>query len=619
MKRVTPVPCEANPSDEAPPESARRSSYVRELRRRPAPDLNVTRFGANDTDVTQAARHIVASLVEAGVDTFFGIPGGPVSPVFDAILNTPGARLVESRPESAAAFEAPGVYRATGRGPAVGAPAGPGATNVVTGVASAYFEQVPMLLICGDVPWASGGARLLQTCGPEGLDIEHMFASITRATVRVAHARSAATQALAALDAAIDIEKPGPALLIVPLDCGSAQAPATRTERAQIVRSAVPSREVVLEACELLAYAERPLIVLGAGCRPYARQLRRLVDLFDVPFVTTPRAKGLVSELHPRSLRHGGLAASYWARRYTAAGVDVALALGTDLDDCSIGPTRYIAPGGCLVHVDRDPNVFHRNLPAQIGVVADVGAFIDAMCDVVAEHGLHNGRATVLVRELRASGSPFEVADFASDDAPTLRPHRAVADLEHAAGEGARFVTDIGEHMLFALHYLTAKDPDAFNIQLGFGSMGSGICSAIGLALGDPSRRVVCICGDGGMQMAGMEVLVALKNQLPIVFAVFNDARYNMVYHGYRFVFGREAPWDSPFIDFAMWAKSMGIVGLRINHPGELTAARLDRLMPSAGPVILDMRIDRDVRLTGAGRNEALQQMSVAEPTTGTD
>jgi acetolactate synthase-1/2/3 large subunit len=556
--------------------------------------------------------HIVAALVEAGSDTFFGIPGGPVAPMFDAILQTGGARLVRSKHEAAAAFEAAGYYRATGRVPVVVVTSGPGATNVLTGVASAHFERVPMVVLCGDVAWAAEGKVLLQNSGPEGLDVEHMFAKITRAAVRVAHARSAATQALAALDAATDPGRPGPALLVVPIQCGTERVVAVRTERSVVARRAEPSRSVVAEVCQMLAEAERPLVVVGAGCRPHVRALRRMLDAFDIPFVTTPRAKGLVSERHPRSLRHGGLAASYWARRYTSLGVDVALVLGTDLDDCSVGPTPYVAPGGRLVHVDTDQTVFHRNLPADIGVTADVGAFIEIMSDVVEQEGCRHGRGTTLVREVRAAASAFEHPRFAEDDAPTLRPDRAIADLARAAGPGARFVTDIGEHMLFALHYFTAEGPDAFTIQLGLGSMGSGICSAIGLALGDPSRRVVCVCGDGGMQMAGMEALVAVREKLPVVFAVFNDARYNMVHHGFRTTFGREAQWDSPWIDFAMWARSMGIAGLRVNHPGELTAERLDRLTAEGGPLILDMRIDPEVRLKGAGRVESLQQMSAS-------
>jgi acetolactate synthase I/II/III large subunit len=558
----------------------------------------------------EAARHIVEALVEAGCGTFFGIPGGPVVPMFDAILQTPGARLIQSRHETAAAFEAAGYHRATGRVPVVVVTAGPGATNALTGVASAHFEGVPMIVLCGDVAWAAEGKVLLQNGGPDGLDVEHLFSKITRATVRVTCARSAATQALAALDAAIDPARPGPALLVVPIQCASERTAAARTERAVASRRAEPPRRVVAEVCAMLAQARRPLLVVGGACRPHASALRRMLDMFHVPFVTTPRAKGLVSEAHPRSLRHGGLAASYWARRYTAEGVDVALVLGTDLDDCSVGPTPYIAAGGRLVHVDTDSTVFHRNLVTHIAVTADVGAFIDAISRVVVEDGYRVAHGTDLVRDVRAATSPFENPGFEADDTPALRPDRAIADLVRAAGPGARFVTDIGEHMLFALHYLIADGPDAFAIQLGLGSMGSGICSAIGLALGDPSRRVVCICGDGGMQMTGMEALVASRERLPVVFAVFNDARYNMVHHGFRTLFGREADWDTPWVDFTLWARSLGIEGLRIDHPGELTAQSLDRLAAGGGPIVLDMRIDPEVRLKGAGRVESLQQMS---------
>ncbi len=590
----------------------RRDSYIRELSLEdPDPISGLVPAGVPTPETSpSAAALLIDALVRAGVDTFFGIPGGPVSPVFAAIVEHPDARLVESRQESSAAFAAAGYHRASGRVPAVVVTAGPGATNAVTGIVSAHLERVPMLIICGDVAWAAAGGKLLQDCGPEGIGIEGMLAGVTRATVRVAHARSAVSQGLAALRAATDPVRPGPALLVVPIDRGAADGTPVRVEQGSPRRVDLPARAIVEEASAWLAQAERPLIVLGAGCRPHAAAVRRLVDALDIPFVTTPQAKGVVSELHPRSLRTGGLAASHWARRYTAAGVDVALVLGSDLDDCSVGPTPYLAPGGRLVHVDVDPSVFGRNIPCAMGVVADVGAFADAMLDVVPSQGLHNGRCAAVVRELRKT-SPFDVPAFAADDRSPVAPHRVVADLQNAAGPGARFVTDIGEHMLFALHYLTARDPGAFDIHLALGSMASGIAGAVGLALGDRSRRVVCICGDGGMQMAGMEILTAMRERLPIVFAVFNDARYNMVYHGFKQVFGRDVPWDSPWVDFAAWAHAMGLPGVRITEPGQIDATMLDRLTATGLPVVLDVRIDRDVRIRGGGRNEALQHMSM--------
>ncbi|MEI9942289.1 MAG: thiamine pyrophosphate-binding protein [Pseudomonadota bacterium] len=563
-----------------------------------------------------AAYRLVRALVAAGVDTFFGIPGGPVSPVFDAILNTEGARLIESRHETSAAFAAADYYRASGCVPAVVVTAGPGATNAVTGVVSAHLERVPLLLICGDVAWAAEGGRLLQDSGPEGIGIEKMLGHVTRATIRVTQAKTATAQGLAALNAAKNPANPGPALLVLPIQLGRGAVPLSLVEAPTVQFVARASAHAVQQTAHWLAAAERPLLVIGAGCRAHASTIRKLVDAFDIPFVTTPQAKGLVSELHPRSLRHGGLAASLWAREYIGRGVDAALVLGTDLDDCSIGPTRYIAEGGRLVHVDLNAAVIGRNLPTALGVVADLGAFAEDLQACVVSEALRHGKSQAVMRELRHR-SPCEHANFATDSSPRITPQRAIADLQAAAPENTAFITDIGEHMLFALHYLTARSPDSFAIHLGLGSMGSGISGAIGLALADPERPVVCVCGDGGMQMVGMEALVALKYRLPIVFAVFNDARYNMVYHGYRQVFGREAEWESPWTDFAAWARSMGMAGLRVNHPGEITVEQLARLRATRVPVVLDIRIDRDVKLTGGGRNEALQHMSMPNKGTG--
>jgi acetolactate synthase-1/2/3 large subunit len=622
----------ATSSDDSQQEQAP-ESYIGELRPKRSPlvqraesvvqlaELAVQRADGREPAValetdSSAAHRLVRALVHAGVETFFGIPGGPVSPVFDAILGTPGARLIESRHETSAAFAAADYYRASGRVPAVVVTAGPGATNVVTGIVSAHLERIPMLLICGDVAWAAGGGRLLQDSGPEGIAVEKLLANVTRATVRVAQAKTAMAQGLAALGAAKNPANPGPALLVLPIQFGRAAAPLSVVEAPACDFAPRAPGHVVEQTAHWLANAERPLLVIGAGCRVHADTLRRLVDAFGIPFVTTPQAKGIVSELHPRSLRHGGLAASLWARQYTASGVDVALVLGSDLDDCAIGPTRYVGDGGRLVHVDLNAAVFGRNLPTELGVVADVGAFAQDLQAFIAREGLSHAATRATLRELRKR-SPFEHEDFASDDRARITPQRALADLQAASPADTAFITDIGEHMLFALHYLTARSPDSFTIHLGLGSMGSGISGAIGLALARPERPVVCICGDGGMQMVGMEALVALKYRLPIVFAVFNDARYNMVYHGYRQVFGRQAEWESPWTDFAAWARSMGMVGLRVNHPGEISGAQLARLRELGVPVVLDVRIDRDQRLTGGGRNEALRHMSMLSETGG--
>jgi acetolactate synthase-1/2/3 large subunit len=557
-----------------------------------------------------AARRLIEALVARGVDTFFGIPGGPVCPVFDAIRTTPGAHLVESRHETHAAFAATLFHRASGRVPAVVVTAGPGITNAVTGIASANLERAPMLIIAGDVAWATTGGRMAQDSGPEGIAMEAMLAPITRAQVRAAHARSVVSQALAALEIACDPRNPGPALFVLPLDRAMGECEAIEVSRRNERWVATPSPESVRRTVELLRSAERPLLVLGAGCRGHEAAIRDLVDACSVPFVTTPRAKGLVSEDHPRSLRNGGMAASIWARRYTAERVDVCVVLGTDLDDTSMGPTRYVGEGGALVHVDLDPRVFGRNVPTTLGINADVGAFAVALRQAIAEDPLVLASARVALRKARAV-PPFDVPGARDDDASPVRPHRLLADLEAAMDSRARYVSDIGEHMLFALHYLTASAPDSFYVQLNLGSMGSGIAGAIGLALADRTRPVACIAGDGGMQMAGMEALVAVRERLPILFLVFNDGRYNMVHHGMRQIFGAAAPYDMPPIDFSAWAASFGMPAAIVTEPGELTRELVQSLMARGGPALIDARIDPTGRIRGGGRVEALQHMSM--------
>jgi acetolactate synthase I/II/III large subunit len=599
----------ARPHEDAP-DDERPGSDIHELL---AGDI----FAAVATQPVRGARALIEALVRAGVDTYFGVPGGPAAPLFQALDEVPGARLVESRQETAAAFEAAGYFRATGKIAAVIVTAGPGATAAVTGVVSASLERVPMIVIAGDVAWATTGGRLAQDSGPDGVALEEMFAKATRAQVRVARPESAASQALYALDVALDSERPGPVLLVVPMQHGAATITPGRTSRRRRERwSAEVDGEAVREACETLASARRPLIVIGGGCRRHAEAMRKLVDAIDVPFVTTPSGKGIVSEHHPRSLRHGGLAASLWARAYTKDGVDGCVVLGTDLDDASIGPTRYVAEGGKLIHVDLDARVFHRNLAAALGVVADVEAFADAMRLHWTSEGLWHGNASREVRRLKMASAPYDVPESLGHQG-TIAPHRAILDLASAFPD-AMFCSDIGEHMLFALHYLTAKGPDAFHIQLSLGSMGSGIATSIGLALGAPGRRVVCIAGDGCMQMMGSELLVAVKERLPIVFAVFNDARYNMVHHGMKQLYGRTRAWDTgTTIDFVKWADAFGIPARRIEGGGEIDGTEIDALLGRGGPVVLDVRIDREIRLKGAGRVESLQQMSAHEITGG--
>jgi acetolactate synthase-1/2/3 large subunit len=363
---------------------------------------------------------------------------------------------------------------------------------------------------------------------------------------------------------------------------------------------------------DLLRSAHKPLIVIGNGCRRKADDVEALVTLTGIPFVTTPQAKGLIAEDHPMSLRNGGLAASGWARKYINEGddVDVCLALGTDLDDCATGPTKYVRAGTKLIHVDIDPVVFSRNFKTFLPVKADLTYFLNQLIAFLRKKPVQNAQWKLMLDDIKFN-SPFDAAGFQEDMSAVIKPHRAIADLQAVMPPSTRYITDIGEHMLFALHYLTILQGGHFNLHLNLGSMGSGIGGALGLALANPRLPVVCICGDGGMQMNGMEILVAKKLRLPVVYAVFNDARYNMVFHGFKMLYEYEHDWETPPIDFTAWASSIGVKSFILKRPGELSAAMIQEWLGEPGPLVLDIRIDKNVRISGAGRNEHLQHMSV--------
>ena len=548
------------------------------------------------------AKYITEYLYSKGMDTFFGIPGGPISPLFDAIYRTDGIQLIESKHETAALFEAIGYYKTTGKIPVVLVTAGPGITNALTGIASAKALRVPILIICGDTAWEKHDHILLQTGGPEGIDIERTFAPHTDRIIRCKDTNSVVQEIANLLGSRTSL---APSIAIVPLNASKVKINKPELGSSFSVFGYLSHIEDTdLETIKsLLQKSSHPLAVIGHGASKYSEEVTKFIDNLEIPFVTTPQGKGIVSEKHHMSLRHAGLGASKWARDYVKTTPDVVIVLGTDLDDCSIGTTEFIGQNTKLIHVDFNSKVFNRKYKTHLPILSDIGYFCDRWRQLN-----YRCQNDYNIRELKKT-SAFDVSDFDKDYSFPIAPHRVLADLENSCPDNTRFVTDIGEHMLFCLHYLTISGKKDFSIDLGLGSMGSGICTAIGMCIGD-RKPTICICGDGCFQMHGMEILTAIKHNLPIVFVVFNDARYNMVSHGFNSLFGlNESPGQTNVIDFTKIAEGLGIRGYRIEQAGQIHPSMMSNLLQDSKPTILDVRINKEIRIKGAGRIEALKHM----------
>jgi acetolactate synthase-1/2/3 large subunit len=349
-----------------------------------------------------------------------------------------------------------------------------------------------------------------------------------------------------------------------------------------------------------LTCARRPLLVVGNGARRAARELRILAERLAVPVATTPHAKGVFPESHPLHLGGIGLGGHPSACEYLAARPDVVVIVGSRLGELTTnGWTQLVEGTDATFQIDREPLTIGRNQAVTFGVVADAALALRAILDALPDDPQP-------LPELRPLRRVFE--ESLDEDSVPLHPAQAVLLLQQAFPE-ATFTADMGEHCAFALHYLVIDDPDRFRAMVGLGSMGSGIGCAIGMHSADRCRPVVCICGDGGLAMHIGELLTCVENRLDVVFAVFNDGRWNMVHHGMRAQFGRlPAALPSRVADFAHVAQALGATGVRVERARDLEPDRLRSVARRGGPVVLDIRIDADVSLGAAARASALRR-----------
>jgi len=544
-----------------------------------APEPNPTMRGAD---------LLVAMLAEAGVDIVFGLPGGAISPVHDALLDSQ-VRVVTTRHESGAMFAAAGYARATGKIAVVAVTSGPGVLNAMTGLASAWCDSLPVLLLVGEVPRPSQGKGVLQDGSAHGLNIVEMARHITKLAAEVIRPSAMPHMVRRALSAMRNGRR-GPALLTLPLDVTMAQiAPPRAGGEITVSRSVHPT--LLDELAELLRDAQRPLLLAGSGVRgdDAPDRLRAVAERIACPVATTPKGKGVFPENHPLALGVLGLGGHRSAQRYLEAGVDVVIAIGTSLGDLATdGFSPHLQGRRALVHVDIDARQIGKSYAPTHAVIASASEFLGEL-----EARLGNA-AVPRLRALPGGVERHVIA--ASPQRDRIAAHDAVVELQSVLPIDTIFTVDSGEHFLFAAHYLETRLPDAFLVMTGLGSMGQSIGAAIGAQLAHPHRTVAAICGDGCFAMNAFELATAAAEGLPIRVFVFNDQRLGMVENGHRTVYGRNPGYPTGPLDVCTVARGLSATVLRVQRPGQLTAART-MLRTAPGPVVVDVQIDPDIAI----------------------
>ncbi len=554
------------------------------------------------TREASAARAMLQIFARRGIRVAFGIPGGLISSMFDAIADVPEIRLVMTRHEGMAAFCAMGYAVATGVPALVLTTSGPGITNALTGVAAAFLEDLPLVLVGGDVPANAASRGAVQDASANGVDSLALMRTVTRWSARVDSAAGAAGAAEQAFRAATGA-RPGPVFLSLPLDVGAARSRLPSLSIGSAAAPPSPDVAVCREVAQRLRRAKRPLLIAGNGARSASTELRLLAEYAACPVATTPHAKGVFPECHPLHLGGIGLGGHPSARAYLATGPDVVCIVGSRLGDLATDAWSLPLTGSeATFQIDREPWLIGRNYPVTTGIVADAQAALRAMLSV------DSLEAAPPLREIMGIRRVAEESAFS--DAVPLKPARVFAALQEAFPD-AFWACDQGEHCAYALHYLKIDAPNQFRTMLGLASMGSGIGLAIGARAARPDRTVIGVCGDGGFAMHAGEILTCVENNIDLLLVVINDGRWNMVHHGFNAVFGRmPRALPSHVADLAGVARDFGAVGVRIERPEDLDRERLRGLASLGRPVVLDVRIDPSLALSVDSRSASLREFA---------
>ena len=563
----------------------------------------------------QAADLLVAYLEQIGVEYVFGVPGGAIEPLYNALARSArrgGLRAIVARHETGAAFMADGYARETGKIGVCCATSGPGATNLITGVACAYENEIPMLVITGQPSLHLQGKGALQESSGAGIDTVGMFRSCTRYSSLISHPDQMERQLVSALLSAYQ-PTPGPVHLSIPVDVQRSLMKGGPSY--DLVHMLQPLSAVddaaVRELQAQLAQAKRLVVLIGSGCGEAIDLVIELVERMGAAFVVTPDAKGFISPRHPMYRGVFGFAGHPSAvAAMNDKQVDLILVVGSALGEWTSNGWDESLLNNRLVHIDSCDAHLMRSPMARLHVRGLIRPVFERLLRTLRR----DGTKEISVGEKRRFKKVSVDHPFKSPSvgAP-IKPQYLMHELGWRAPPDTRFLVDSGNSTTWAIHHLGMHDhqPSAggwMRVTMNFAPMGWAIGGAVGTALANRAVPVVCITGDGSLLMNGQEMTVALTEKLTVLFVILNDAALGMVKFGQRMAGAEQIGFELPSVDFKMMAESMGIPGHVIRTAQDFQNLDLDAILRHPGPTVLDVRVDKneappmELRLRTLGR-----------------
>ncbi|WP_415120931.1 acetolactate synthase large subunit [Micropruina sp.] len=539
------------------------------------------------------AEALVESLERVGVEVIFGIPGGAILPAYDPLGQSKLIRHILVRHEQGAGHAAEGYALATGKVGVCMATSGPGATNLVTAIADAYMDSVPIVAVTGQVGSAAIGTDAFQEA-----DIRGITFPITKHSFLITRAEDIP----GAIAAAFHIAKtgrPGPVLVDIAKDALATQAPFEWPEVIDLPGYhpvTQPHVKQIREAARLIAEAERPVLYVGGGVvkAGAADELAKLVEITGIPLVTTLMARGVFPDSHELNMgmpgMHGTVAAVGALQR-----ADLLIALGTRFDDRVTGRLDSFAPNAKVIHADIDPAEIGKNRLADVPIVGDVKNVITELNGVLRGADLPDftpwsGYLGVIKGKYRVPTEPTHEG--------MLSPEYVIKRIGELTGPDAFYAAGVGQHQMWSAHLLPFEKPGRWLNSGGAGTMGYCVPAAMGAQVGAPESVVWGIDGDGCFQMTNQELVTCALEGIPIKIAVINNQSLGMVRQWQTLFYGqRYSNTDLKTLrvpDFQKLAEAMGAVGLRAEHPSEVDAVINKALSITDRPVVVEFVVHKD-------------------------
>lgn len=532
------------------------------------------------------ARIMIESLKQEGVDVLFGLPGGAILPTFDALYDS-GLKFILVRHEQGASHMADGYARATGRPGVCMVTSGPGATNLVTGIATAYMDSVPMVCITGQVATTVIGSDAFQEADTVG---------ITRPVVKHSYLVKDVRDVARIVKEAFFIAstgRPGPVLIDFPVDVSRAKTEFVYPTTVDI-RGYKPTLEghpkQIAKAAELILEAKRPVLYVGGGCiaSGAAAELTAFARKTGIPVTTTVHGLGSFPEDDPLSLRMLGMHGTHYAN-YSVQGSDVLIAVGARFDDRVTGKVDLFAPKAKIIHIDIDPSSISKTIPVDCPIVGDVKHILREL--------------TKLVKKLQIDEWHHEIDAWKKthplkydSSGPVVRQQYVIEQIGKLTRHEAIVTTGVGQHQMWTAQWYQFRNPRSMITSGGLGTMGFGFPAAIGAKMGRPDKTVICIDGDGSFQMTITELATAAYYKVPVKVAIMDNGHHGMVrqwqelFYNRRYSGSQLGP-SNP--DFVKIAEGFGVMGIRVSEKDQVVPA-LGKALNHDGPVLMHFQVAKE-------------------------